>query len=225
MGREAKPAPWNSGDQAILHTLNINGSLDRGRPDEVPTTLTPIRMAPGERAWVQGPFALYDHRAVGDGSYVHDGGFFFASGAMGAALTLTALSARAAGNASRRRQAAAATVPRWVQIGEGAATVTDRRIWFQEPHSLYSWSWTSMTSAALVSPHHLHFTGSTDSGRSIGWVFASDWAELAFTLWARACHPQHPQFVSRGWVPPGWAERAQARGLRDAGAPAPRIAG
>ncbi len=41
-------------------------------------------------------------------------------------------------------------------------------------------------------------------------MLQSDWAELIFITWAIARHPRHPQLVSGGLFPPGWAGHAAA---------------
>src|SRR5690606_32039467 len=59
-----------------------------------------------------GPYELLTFRPLGDGSYQHNGGFFFATGGVGLALTAGAMIARGVGNRSRREAAAQAAVPR-----------------------------------------------------------------------------------------------------------------
>ena len=102
-------------DAAIWRTVCINDLVDSGRFHEVPhvPTTFPGALSPEEKVMATGPFALHEFMSIGDGTYVHDAGFFFASGRYGAALTAGVAIGRAVGNRSRRRAAAdAAVVPR-----------------------------------------------------------------------------------------------------------------
>lgn len=206
------PGPFTEADAAIWHTLAINGDLDAGALGNRPSLPSYIRLEHGEKLLAQGPFHLMEHRAVGDGSYAHNSSMFYASGAAGHAATVAFAMGRASGNAKRRAQAAADAVPRWVPLGSGTASVTTHRVWFEEPSRLYAWPWEAMTSTRLMAPHQLQFSGNTERGEPVSWILDSDWAELCFTLWARAVYPQHPQFLDHAWIPPGFVERARAAG-------------
>lgn len=200
-------------DAAIWKTLLVNELIDVGRFEQVETV--PVVFAPrissDERFVGTGGFELYDFGAVGDGSYTKDAGFFFATGAAGLALTGTVAAARALGNASRRSRAAADAVARWKVMDSGLVWVSQHGLSLRGRTGFYVWGWDDFLAAELVGPGALCLDGAADSGQS-RWILASDWSELAFTFWARARHPQHPQFLGRTWIPPGWADRTRARG-------------
>ncbi|MCA0438311.1 MAG: hypothetical protein LCH98_17875 [Actinobacteria bacterium] len=200
-------------DAAIWKTLLVNELSDVNRFHEVETVpvLFAPQLAPDERFVAAGHFQLYDYGAVGDGTYERNSGFFFAAGPAGLALTGGVAAARAIGNASRRSRAASDAIPRWKVIDQGQIWVSHLGFSMRGQQSFLVWDWPSILAVELIGPGRLCFDGESDRGR-IRWILQSDWAELAFTLWARARHPQHPQFVGRTWIPPGWAERTIARG-------------
>ncbi|KNX38860.1 hypothetical protein [Luteipulveratus halotolerans] len=200
----------NNLDAAIWHTIDINAAIDQNNLDSRPVLTTAFPVFDGERVLSQGTFTLYDFRALGDGTYAHNSGFFYASGGFGAALTLGAAAGRMAGNSRRKREAQAAAIPRWTPIDTGYLHVTTHRACFQTSTNFFTWDYGSMTTVQLVGCTQMQFTGSTDDGRQICWIVDSVWAALLFTIWARRCHVQHPQFVSRVWIPQGWYERARA---------------
>ncbi|MDF8265170.1 hypothetical protein [Luteipulveratus flavus] len=197
-------------DAAIWHTVDINAALDQGSLHRRPRLATTFPLLDGERVLAQGSFTLYDFLAAGDGTYMHNSSFFYARGGLGAALTLGVAASQIAGNSRRKRAAAAAAVPRWTPISSGHLHVTTHRTCFQTAAKFFVWDYGSMTTAQLMASHQMQFTGSTDDGRQVSWIVDSVWAALLFTIWARRCHAQHPQYVSRTWVPQGWYERARA---------------
>ncbi|SIR99105.1 hypothetical protein SAMN05445060_2016 [Williamsia sterculiae] len=161
---------------------------------------------------MQGAFTLHDFGAMGDGSYVHNNGFFFASGGTGLALTAGMAAGRALGNGSRRSAAQAAAVARWKQIDQGALFVSTHGFRMQTQRGMYSWWWDAIGSMQLVAPGTVQFSGDSANGH-VTWILGSEWAELVFTFWARVRHRRHPQFLNGGWVPPGWAQRYGASGM------------
>ncbi len=195
-------------DAAIWHTCHINELIDSGSLGSWPVLGThfPPRLGTGEHMLVSGGFVLHDHTAIGDGSYVHDGSFFYASGRGGLALTAGLAGVTALGNASRRAAARADATPQWRVIDHGQLWVSTHGFYLMTANGLFPWGYDSIEGAQLVAPASVWFTGQSDSGQ-IAWILASDWAELIFTLWARVRHIQHPQFEGGRWVPPGWRER------------------
>lgn len=149
--------------------------------------------------------------SIGDGTYVHDAGFFFASGRYGAALTAGVAIGRAVGNRSRRRAAADAAVPRWCLVDDGLVHVSDFGFYLQSRRGLLPWGWGAVTSAQLVGPGRLWMSGNSTNG-PVQWIVDSDWAVLILTMWARVRHPRHPQFEQGAWIPEGWAARITADG-------------
>lgn len=202
---------WSGHDSALWHTCEIATDLVHRRPVVAGLeVLAPFPPAPpDDRFWASGPFALSDLRAAGDGSYVHNSGFFFATGALGLAATAATAVGRAAGNANRRRAAEAAATPRWTVIDSGTVYVAPSSFTMHSVHGLFAWPYDGIHAAQMVGPGQLHFQGQSESG-AVSWVLASDWAELVFVSWALRRHPRHPQLVSGGWLPPGWLARCRA---------------
>lgn len=211
MSRRSPEPAWTLHDSALWYTCEIAVDLITGRPPgSVPEVLAPFPpRAPDERFWASGEFLLLDHRASGDGSYLHNGGFFFASGGIGLAATGAAAAARAAGNSARRRAAAAAAVPRWSVIDTGHVYVAPSGFTMHTARGLCHWSYQSVLAAQMMGPRSVHFQGESVSG-PISWILASDWAELVFIARALSYHPRHPQLLNGGWLPPGWLARCAA---------------
>lgn len=202
--------PLASHDVAIWQTCHINELVDAaqlGTWQGPPAHFALGR--PAERVLATGPFTLSSFQAVGDGTYTHDSGFFFATGRYGTALTLGTMAGRAIGNSRRRQQAARDAQPRWVPIAAGQIWVSQFGFYCQEQAQFYSWDFGAIDAAQLLGPGHLQIMGTSHNG-PINWVLTSDWAELVFTMWARQRQPGHPQFSQGGWIPPGWRDRVLA---------------
>lgn len=211
---------WSQHDTAVWHACDIASALLMARIHERTVIATPFRphlgsqespLAGEERVLALGGFELLTHRAVGDGSYVHDGGFFLAAGRGGLGLSAGVLAGRAIGNSRRRARAAADTVPRWVPDDGGTLWASTHGFYLQTPRGLFGWPWAPIVSAQLVGPGALHVQGHSVGG-PVSWVLRSDWAELVFVLWAMHVHPGHPQLVNGGWLPPQWGARCEAAG-------------
>lgn len=196
-------------DVAVWHTCQINELMDAGQAHvwpHVPTSFPPA-FSTDEHLYGVGYFTLHDYRALGDGSYVQDNGFFFATGGVGLALTAGIMAGRAAGNSARRKAAADAAQERWHEIDRGQFWVSDYGMYFLTEHGrFYSWQFGAIDAAQLLAPGTPWFTGESANG-PISWILTSDWAELVFTCWCRVRHPRHQQFLAGAWVPPGWRER------------------
>ncbi len=206
---------WSAHDTALWHTCEIAVDLAAGRaPQALPEVLAPFPPPPGDRSfWASGVFELLDWRAVGDGTYMQNNGFFFASGPLGLALTAAATVGRAAGNHSRRRAAADSTVPRWVIVDSGLAYLAPSGFTMHTARAPLYWPYTALSSAQMVGPRSVHFQGQSDSG-PVSWILLSDWAELLFVTWALRCHPRHPQLLTGAWLPPGWLDRCAQHAYR-----------
>lgn len=204
-------SPLSPYEVAIWQTVAINLAADEGglgRRPPVPTSFPP-RLLRDEQMLARGPFRLLDHKAIGSGEYVHKDGIFMATGPGGLVLSGAFAAGQALANSSRRRQATASATPRWHVIEQGMLFVSTGGFYFDTGHSLLAWAYTAVTAAELTGPGALRITGESENG-PIAWLLESDWAELVFTLWARAVHPQHPQYLAHRWLPPGWVERAEA---------------
>ncbi|MEO7059217.1 MAG: hypothetical protein ABI083_05845 [Lapillicoccus sp.] len=207
------PAPLSPHDSAIWHTVDINIWLDEGHLERRAAigTRFPLRFDADERALAQGDFTLLSYVAAGDGSYTHNGGFFFATGAAGLALTAVAAAGRAAANSRRRAQAAAEAAMQWRPTDGGQLTVTSHGFYLAARQGFYPWVYPAIDTASMMGPQQVQLSGQSDHG-PVQWVIVSVWAELIFTLWARAVHPRHPQIVEQTWIPPGWLDRLKVAG-------------
>lgn len=201
----------SNADIAIWHTVDINQRIDSGElagRAAAPTSFPP-QFDTSETMLASGPFSLLEFTSAGDGSYVHQNSAFFGGGgaalAFGAAFTV----GTAIGNSNRRRAAAQAAAHAWRPVDSGDVTVSTHGFYLRTPRGLLPWGWGAIQEAQLVGPQQVNLSGDSDRGR-VGWIICSDWAELLFTMWARVMHPQHPQFVTRTWIPEGWAGRVQS---------------
>ncbi|MFJ4167841.1 hypothetical protein ACIPY5_19995 [Microbacterium sp. NPDC089698] len=90
-------------------------------------------------------------------------------------------------------------------------TITNLGFYIQDVEGLWWWDWGSIDLLQVAG-----FNTTIMHGRSTGgpvtWRLYSDWAELIFVLWAHARHRQHPQYLSGGWIPEGWAQWAAQQG-------------
>lgn len=213
-------AELSSSDVAIWRTVWINDRIDAGTfhtVEELPTSFAP-HLGGGERVLAGGPFSLFAFAPGGDGTYLHKsggGGFLISNRpgvmAAGASFMLAGAAARAVGNSRRRRQAELQAQAQWQQIDAGMVFVSQHGFYLQTPQGLHPWGWESLQAAELVGPGQTVLSGQSESG-AVQWVLGSDWSELVFTLWARAHHPKHPQYLGGTWVPPGWVDRVRASG-------------
>jgi hypothetical protein len=207
--RKAVDAGWTDRDSALWHTCEIAVDLARGRvpaPRLQVTSIFPPRLGADEQYWAAGPYTLNEQRAPGDGTYVHDSGYFFATGRGGLTATAAVAAFRAAGNARRRRQAELAAIPRWTQTDCGTVFVSRYGIHLHNASGVFPWDWSSIAAAQMVAPASVQILGNSTNG-PVSWVLQSDWAELLFVAWALACHPRHPQIITGTWLPPGWLQR------------------
>lgn len=213
MGRGNLSPSLSGHDAAIWHTVDIVQRCQRGGVHDRPTiapTFVP-HLGSGELLFAQGTFELADYRAAGDGSYAHNGGFFLAGGAVGLAATGAFAAGRAIGNSRRRAQAASDAIQCWRPLSAGTIWVGTHGFYLHDSGGLLSWSFGSVTGMELVGPGAATLSGNSDRG-PIYWILQSEWVELAFALWALAVYPQHPQFTSFTWIPPGWQERVATAG-------------
>ncbi|MBO9555261.1 hypothetical protein [Cellulomonas sp.] len=209
---------WGWFDAALLYTCHVVAATKAGRTDAITTTVAasfPPAMARDESLLSEGWFVLQEFFAPGDGTYQHDGGFFFASGGLGLAVTGVVAGVRAAGNASRRQAAAAAAVPRWLEVDRGSVVVSSHGFYLQSTKGHRQWPWESVQVAEMVGPDVVQLYGHSTTGPVL-WRLQSPWAPMVFGLWCVDRHPQHPQFVANDWLPRGWWERATAAGHRPA---------
>lgn len=202
-------APWTDRDTALWHTCEIAAVLAHGRippPRQQVVSIFPPQLAPDEQYWAAGPYLLNEELAPGDGSYVHDSGYFLATGRGGLTATAAVAAFRAAGNARRRRRAEEAAVPRWTPIEHGTVYLSAYGFSLHGPGGVSPWGWPSVTAAQMVAPGAVHLLGASVRGQ-VSWILQSDWAELLFVAWALARHRQHPQLITGSWLPPGWLQR------------------
>ncbi|MBB2923746.1 hypothetical protein [Cellulomonas cellasea] len=205
-------APYSRHDAAIWYTHRIVAAAEAGDVEALPRIATPFppRHAVDEVVVASGRVDVMTWRALGNGSYVHNGGFFFATGAAGLAATALFAGAQAVGNSARRSQAAAAATPRWVHDWSAQLSVSTHGFYFENATGLLPWGFADVDAMELVGPGAVSMRGSSTTG-PISWILLTDWAELLLVFWALVRHRQHPQYVSGSWVPPGWRDREQRR--------------
>ena len=206
---------WSQHDAALWHTCEIAVDLvagNRPRPAMEVLTPFPLRLGPDERVWASGEFQVADFRAVGDGSYVHNSGFFLGRGIVGLAGSVAFLAGQAAVNKSRRDAAAEAAAPRWVVVDQGLVYLTAYGCYLASG-GLGTWPYRAISGGEMVGPREFNFYGQTPQG-PVNLILVSDWAELAFITWALAVHPRHPQLLGGGWLPPDWLAWCASQGYR-----------
>lgn len=213
MRQESTDHGWSVHDTAIWHTCDIAAAVIQDDIDRRPAVYAafPAHWEASERMLASGGFQRFAYHAAGDGSYVHDSSTYFFSGKRGLALTAGLLAFTAAGNARRRRNAAAMAAPRWRPVEEGEVTISTHGVYFRTVHGLYPWAWAGFAAAEIMAPECVAVQGESVHGPA-SWIVRSVWAELIFVLWSFSVHPRHPQLLSGSWLPPGWRDRAQAAG-------------
>jgi hypothetical protein len=195
---------WTSRDDALLHTCRIaNLMITQGDLSQVQEVIAPFRpQVPGEQLWSEGPFTLWDWRAVGDGSWEMPRHTIVDLALGPAAIVNRFVKIRRA-----QRDAVSATVPRWVEAARGTLFTSVYGFYLYTPQpQVYPWPWEGITIAELIQSGSVRLTG-TNSNGPFKWLLQSDWAELVFVTWALTLHPKHPQLNS--WLPSGWIEHAR----------------
>ena len=196
---------WTPSDEGLLYTLWVVSSLLRGRADQLQYVNPPfaIDYPAGERVYNSAPFQLREWGAPGDGSYMHNSSFFFATGRGGLTMTAAAAAIRAAGNSNRRSQAAQNAVPRWMPADQGTIWVSSLGFWMQTMRGLFPWPWESVHGMEIVGQGNVQVYGQSTNG-PMTWQIVSPAAELLFGLWVITRKVPHPQWMDRSWIPPNW---------------------
>lgn len=201
---------WSPHDSALWYTCEIAADLAAGSPVlprlNVSAPFPPA--PPDQQFWATGPFQLLDYRALGDGSYLHNGSFFLATGPIGIAASAVHLAGRAVGNSGRKKAAARDAVPRWVPIAHGGLYLSRHGFIMQPGAQLWHWAYSALHSAEMVDRGVVQFHGNSTTG-PVNWTLVSDWAELLFVTWALQHHPRHPQLVDGEWLPDAWLQRCK----------------
>ena len=208
---------WTDNDQALLYTVHLVADLLADRPMRPAPVRTPFppQYAREEQYLASSNFTLYSYRGLGDGSYMHDSSFFFATGSGGLAATAGFAAARALGNSRRRNQAARDAVARWLPRHTGEVTVSDHGVYFRNLQDFFAWHWGAIDSAEMMGFNQLVIAAPSTAG-TMHWMLESLYAELVFALWAKARHPSHSQLVTGDWLPENWLRWATDMGQRPA---------
>ncbi|MEV6358377.1 hypothetical protein [Streptomyces hydrogenans] len=203
--------PWTEFNEYLWHTCDIIADLVQGRLDQRPLVATPAPLPAGDRPLVTGPVWPARWRALGDGSYHHSQMM-----AMGSTpFVLGSMLGNAAGNSARRREAARNAQPRWVPGDPGMVTVSKLGAFVIHPTShadsimLY---WSGLDSVDLVAPDMFQTQYVSTTQVPVTMRLATPWASLIFALAAYHRFPHHPRILTRGWLPPGFEQRAAAAG-------------
>lgn len=204
--------PWTPRDQTLLRTAQIMYAIEHGEYDRIDGIPVDFGLAgdyPDNRIVLAAPFEVLSFEAVGDGSYQHDSGFFFATGQVGLAITAGAAIGRAVGNSRRRQQAAQAATPQWHVIDQGMVHVNQFGLYLRTPTDLLEWDWESIITGRMIERGQFAMLGESAQGR-VNYVIVSDAAELIFAFWATVRQPQHPQLAQRIWLLPEWVAHHRA---------------
>jgi hypothetical protein len=212
MGPNRAGPRWSQRDQMLLRTAQVvhayvHGEFDRILP--VPVEFAVGGSYPDNRIVAVAPFSLHSFESRGDGAYAHDGGFFFAAGRGGLAITAGTAIGRAVGNARRRATAARTAQPAWYHLDNGMVCVNQFGFYLRTPTSLVWWDWGSILECHMVEPGRVGMLGMTQAGQCT-YLIESDLAELVFASWAVRRQPQHAQFLHRVWLLPEWVARYRA---------------
>lgn len=196
-------------DQVLLRTAQIMHAVrhdEFDRIDGIPVEFGVDGSYPDNRIVLASPFELFSYEAAGDGTYVRNDGFFFATGGIGLGLTAASMIGRAAGNSARRQAAQDAATPRWRVIDQGYVYINQYGFFLRTPTDLLRWMWGSIETARMIDRRQFAMLGNSSSGR-VNYVVSSDAAELLFAFWALARQPQHPQLAQRVWLLPEWLDQ------------------
>lgn len=208
--KQTDEGAWTARDDALWTTAEIAVLLRRGLLDQRHPLPVPFAMRLGgydERILAHGPFQLFSWTAPGNGEYMHNTSSLIATGRGGIAMMAGFAAVRAMGNSSRRREAAALSQPRWMQIDQGTVAVGNFGFYLHGPSGVHPWGWHGVYVASLTAPGQLSIEGMGEHG-PVRWLLNSDWAELIFLLWASVCSPQHPQLSGAAWLPQEWLTKA-----------------
>lgn len=210
-----RPTPaWSRHDSALWHTCDIARSALDGTLAQRPAVSSPFppQLRPDEQFLASAPFDLLTYHRVGDGSYHHAAGIFYATGRAGLATTIAVATLHAAANRRRRDAARAASAPRWVLDDAGTVWVSTAGFYLHTIRGLFPWGWDSLQSAQPLSPGAVLLHGNSTAG-PVAWIIRCDWAELIFVLWALRMHPSHPALHQGAWLPHGWFDRCATAGF------------
>ncbi|WP_146069486.1 hypothetical protein [Cryobacterium sp. Y11] len=203
---------WLPADTSLWTTCHIVSDTVQGRtPEHRIETLFPL--AGGEIALAAGNLFVDSFYAAGNGSYERSSTFVWGAGPFGLALAAGTLAASAAGNASRRNQAAADAQQAWRPLFGGTLFVTSEGFYIQTMQGLYPWTWDSVDLMQVVGFNVVIMQARSTSG-PVTWRLTSEWSELVFVLWALRRHPHHPQLRDGSWMPANWLDWATHQGYR-----------
>ncbi|PRY62134.1 hypothetical protein [Glycomyces artemisiae] len=188
---------------AVVQGLRRNGLSD-WRP--VPTL---VRTDPGELPVADGQATPMYFQAAGDGSYSTSGMFAFGSvGFVAGALAVNAI----ANNAAKRR-AQADLQRRWMPGPPGSIMVSTTRVMFWSHTEQYSIYWSGLDMIDLTGPDTVVFRyRGNDTGADTIVQFQTMSAVLIFALAAHDSFPNHPRWLSGGWLPIGFEDHCDACG-------------
>lgn len=204
---------WTEYDDGLLYTLWIVSSLLTGRGERLECLNPPfaIDYHQGERVFTAAPFQVLAWASPGDGTYLHDSSFLFATGRGGLTVTAAAAAFRAAGNARRRGQAERDAMPRWMPVDQGTVWVSSHGFRIGTMRGLTTWPWSSVDGMQMVNQGDVQIQAQSVDG-PINCQIVSPAAELIFALWVLALQVPHPQWMDRGWIPAHWLSWAAAQG-------------
>lgn len=218
MAKRPPERSWTDADQALLYTCHLTADVLAGRRPNPPPIASPFppQFSRDERFLAAGEFTLSTFAAPGDGSYMRDSGFFFATGTVGLTATAAVAAARAAGNSRRRSQALRATDPRWLPVYSGTLTLSEEGAYLRTMQEFIPWAWPTIRSAQIVGFNQSVVAVPRADGHLGHWLLQSHYSELLFVLWAARVYPAHPQLTTGAWLPPNWLAWARDQGHQTA---------
>ncbi|WP_244925015.1 hypothetical protein [Actinomyces bowdenii] len=215
--------PWTGQDFVWWNTAAVLTATRRGyRPSPVSPRIDPVRrvLAADETMLATCDAELLMWRR-GDATYNPSRGFFLAGGPVGLALTAAFFGGQAYLNHRRKRAAEADAVEKWRHLARARLTVSTHGIYLGTGEGIMPVPFEQVQEARITAPGEIVMAATNASG-SARWKLRAQWAELVLVLWAVRHLPDHPQLVSRSWLPADWLAHAAAHGYEVDTGPWPR---
>lgn len=209
---------WTDRDSVLYATCEIALSAMRGRLHDRPMLAHDfvLQFSPHERLLASGQYDLHWWGSAGDGSYQSRTTIVGGGGGLGIGLLGATALASAAGNASRRSQAAMAAMDAWRPVDVGVVHITDFGFYVHGSAGFRAFAWSHIVQGDVTHETVFQFSAQTTQGTQ-QFRIPSDWSELVFFLWATTMDPSHPRLVGKAWLDPAFFDKCRRHGY---GAPA-----
>ncbi|MCA0437277.1 MAG: hypothetical protein LCH98_12470 [Actinobacteria bacterium] len=186
-------------ENALMYARHVDNLAQQGRLGECESLAVPFALRRlGEHVLTSATYVLWEsppERGRGRGV---DRQVTVAAGGMGATLHIRAAAFSRVGHARRGLTQARAAVASCLPRDEGTMWLTDRGVYLTSGPALRAIDWCELAEIDLVGPGRLVWRR-----RAVGTaeILDSDWAEFAFSCWARAVRPLHQRYRSGHWLP------------------------